>query len=66
MPENMLPIAEDPNTGLKQWNNYSLILTSPDVNVQKLNYWVKLDIMENTKNSIKNLKDDLRKFDDFD
>ena len=45
MPDNLLPIHTQPNKQ-KQWSNYSLILNNSDVNVQKVNHWIRLDLIE--------------------
>ena len=65
MPDSLLPIRQDNTTSQKAWTNYSLILNNPDVNVQKVNNWVRLD-MGNSLMALNNIRDDLPKFEKFD
>lgn len=65
MPNNLLPIKIDAKKNQKSWSNYSLILVNDDVNVSKVNNWVKLD-MGNSLIALNNIKEDLITFDQFD
>lgn len=65
MPDSLLPIRQDTATNQKAWTNYSLILNNPEVNVQKVNNWVRLD-MGNSLMALNIIRDDLPKFDKYD
>lgn len=65
MPDNLLPIETQSNNQ-KQWSNYSLILNNKEVNVQKVNHWIQLDIMGSSQRHMSYLQEDLKKFDEFD